>query len=103
MVNCQEADARVVQSVYEQLLHRGADSGGLSTWTTALTQGLSIGAFVANIAGSLEYYNGQTTGLANTTALTANQSPGHFGFRNQASPVQQRYREVPLVNFTQTP
>ena len=101
ILNSSEADAILVQAVYQKLLGRNADPGGLSNWVAVLGQGMTAGQFTARIAGSGEYWNGQTTNLAATTSTSATQGSFHFDFGPGAPgvPPASGYLKVPLVNF----
>ena len=51
-----ESDAREVSGLFQQLLRRDPDTGGLATFTAALHGGASDEQAAANIAGSDEYF-----------------------------------------------
>ncbi len=50
-----EGDQRQVQQLYKQFLHRSAETGGLTTWVTALQHGVRVEQVMAEILGSAEY------------------------------------------------
>ena len=57
VVSSAEAEARVVQGLYQTFVHRPADQAGLNFYVNALQHGARFEAVVADIVGSQEYYN----------------------------------------------
>jgi hypothetical protein len=57
VVSSSEAEARVVQALYQTFVHRPADQAGLNFYVNALQHGARFEAVVADIVGSQEYYN----------------------------------------------
>jgi hypothetical protein len=53
-----ESQQDLVQSLYQQYLHRPADSSGLAGWLTNLQHGMSDQTLAANILGSDEFFSG---------------------------------------------
>jgi uncharacterized delta-60 repeat protein len=52
-----EADARTVRGLYDRLLRRPADDGGLANFTQALQRGLPDDVVIALLTASAEYFN----------------------------------------------
>src|SRR5208282_6924309 len=69
LVSSQEYRVNLVQSMYQQLLHRPADANGLATWVNFLNQGGTDQQLEANLLGSNEYFN--NAGATNNGFLSA--------------------------------
>jgi Domain of unknown function (DUF4214) len=69
----QEGITRTVRGLYQQLLGRQADAGGLSFWVSRLQTGASLEAVMSGFVGSAEYYARFTAGSSspNTTYVAA--------------------------------
>jgi hypothetical protein len=53
-----ESQQDLIQSAYQQYLHRRADPAGLSTWLANLQHGMSDQTLAADIVGSDEFFGG---------------------------------------------
>jgi uncharacterized protein (TIGR03118 family) len=78
----QTQNQRFVNQVYTDLLNRGADPSGLSTWTGLLNQGLPPSQVVQDIEGGLEFRTDQVTSIYNQFLHRAVDPSGLATFTN---------------------